>query len=51
VQEQKEKKEPRKNVYNKPKLTRYGDIRQLTQAVGMNGAMDGGTGTMNKTSV
>jgi hypothetical protein len=31
-----------KKEYSSPKLTIYGDIRTLTQAVGMNGMLDGG---------
>lgn len=39
---------PNKHPYRQPQLLVYGNIRELTQAVGMNGAMDGGGGGMNK---
>lgn len=33
---------PPKRPYRRPTLTRYGDIRAITRAVGFQGAADGG---------
>ena len=40
-----------KKPYHRPRLLVYGDLRTLTQAVGMTGGMDGGPMMMNKVSV
>ncbi len=45
------KREPKK-PYSKPKLTDYGTVRELTQAVGRSGKSDGGRGSRaNKTNI
>lgn len=38
------------SVYSAPKLISYGDVREITQAVGNMGAADGGGGATAKTS-
>ena len=38
-----------KKVYEKPALVVYGDIREITQAVGNTGNKDGGAGAASKT--
>ncbi len=35
--------------YQHPELVVYGNISEITQALGMNGMMDGGGGGINKT--
>lgn len=42
---------PRQKPYRKPKLVIYGDIRAITQAVGMMGAMDGGTPPIHRSQL
>ncbi len=43
-------KDNKKKPYSKPELTQYGDIRDLTNAVGSTTKnSDGGTGKTNKT--
>ena len=42
---------PRPKPYRKPKLVVYGDIRAITQAVGMSGAMDGGNPPIHKSQL
>ena len=42
---------PRRKLYRKPKLVEYGDIRAITQAVGMHGAMDGGNPPVHKSQL
>jgi hypothetical protein len=44
------KPEP-KESYSTPKLTIYGTIEQLTEAVGMRGSTDGGNPPTNRTQV
>jgi hypothetical protein len=36
-----------KRSYRKPQLVEYGDIHDITQGVGTNGAVDGGGGQPN----
>ena len=38
-----------KKVYRAPKLTKLGDLRDMTMAVGNSGASDGGSGMTSKT--
>jgi hypothetical protein len=33
----------RKSTYNRPSLVVYGSIKEITQAVGAHGALDGGS--------
>jgi len=44
------KKLPKKK-YSPPKLTEYGTVREITNALGRNQALDGGTGTMSRTAI
>ncbi|HEX6250794.1 MAG TPA: lasso peptide [Gemmatimonadaceae bacterium] len=37
------------SVYSTPKLITYGDVREITQAVGNMGTDDGGGGATSKT--
>lgn len=37
------------SVYSAPKLVTYGDVREITQAVGNMGDADGGAGATSKT--
>ena len=37
-----------KKPYGTPQLSIYGDVREITQTVGMSGNSDGGSGGMNK---
>lgn len=39
-----ESADPQKKIYHPPQLSVYGDIRELTQAVGLSGKNDGGGG-------
>lgn len=39
-----------KKTYSTPKLVVYGDVREITQAVGNMGSADGGAGGTSKTS-
>jgi len=39
-----------KKRYNKPLLRDYGDIRKITRADGVQGALDGGMGLKTKTT-
>ena len=41
--------EGRKKAYSRPELQMYGNLAQITAAVGMTGNMDGGSGGNNKT--
>ena len=41
--------ETARKTYQTPKLVIYGNISEITQALGMNGMMDGGGGGINKT--
>ncbi|MDP6609260.1 MAG: lasso peptide [Vicinamibacterales bacterium] len=45
-----ERAAPAKKPYTKPQLTTYGDILEITQAVGYMGVSDGGTWFMSRTS-
>jgi hypothetical protein len=38
-----------KKAYQQPQLQVYGDLKAITQGVGMTGTMDGGTGQTDKT--
>jgi hypothetical protein len=38
-----------KKLYSRPRLEVYGDLREITQAVGKNGKTDGGPGNHTKT--
>ena len=40
---------PVKKPYSRPQLQVYGDLRELTNTVGLTGAKDGGIGSMQKT--
>lgn len=40
---------PPRKIYRRPVIRVYGNIRAITQAVGMTGAMDGGMGMTTKT--
>lgn len=40
-----------KKTYQRPRVTTYGAIREITQAVGPNKMLDGGTVNMMKRSV
>jgi hypothetical protein len=40
-----------KKPFETPKLSVYGDIRDITQAVGKVGNSDGGKGSMSKTGM
>ncbi|MDH3734018.1 MAG: lasso RiPP family leader peptide-containing protein [Gemmatimonadota bacterium] len=42
------KKPDKKKMYEKPRLTAYGDVREITKAVGMWAAPDGGFPGMNR---
>ena len=42
---------PAQKPYRKPKLVIYGDIRAITQAVGMMGAQDGGNPPFHKSAL
>ena len=42
-----ELKESTKKPYETPKLSVYGDVREITRTVGFMGAMDGGGGKGN----
>lgn len=38
-----------KKPYERPRLIRYGDIREITKSIGMTGMADGATHGANKT--
>ena len=38
-----------KKPYHPPQLEEYGDIREITQSVGMTGSDDNGRGSMTRT--
>jgi hypothetical protein len=38
-----------KKPYHAPRLEEYGDVRTVTQSVGMTGAADGGHASMTRT--
>lgn len=40
----------KKSEYIRPKLVRYGDLTEITKALGHTGAMDGGAGLHDKTA-
>ena len=40
-----------KKIYHGPELFTYGDIREITKAVGMSGNSDGGSGGAMNTSL
>jgi hypothetical protein len=42
-------KEKTKKSFHQPKLVAYGNIREITQAVGNKGNKDGGSGMTQKT--
>ena len=42
---------PQLKPYTTPQLITYGDLRAITQAVGMMGNNDGGVGNLHKTSI
>lgn len=46
-----EKVSARRKAYAAPVLEEFGNIRAITQAVGEVGAMDGASGSPNKTSL
>jgi len=45
-----QKKESAKKTYHAPQLHVYGNISELTKAVGNMGNLDGGSGSMKRTS-
>ena len=46
-----EREEQGKKPFQTPKLSVYGDIREITQTVGKVGMADGGKGSMSKTGM
>ena len=40
-----------KKKYSRPKLSEYGTVREITNAVGLTNAPDGGTNSMIKTNI
>lgn len=40
---------PSKKAYQQPQLQVYGDLKEITQAVGNQGTADGGGGAQNRT--
>jgi len=48
---QKDQKNSARKIYHSPRLTTYGALQQITQAVGIYMMLDGGTANMMKRSV
>ena len=42
---------PPKKKYSPPTFTKYGMVREMTNAVGQNKALDGGSGALIKTAI